>query len=173
MLWVNNPFEETPKKYFILAVGLWYLKCIRLTAVAKNLSKMYSTGTVEAYFLPVGWTVAIIQGPRLMECLPFSGAGFCSWAVFSFLPPRRSNAQDAPRGSLGVARSTSVSHSTTGLLSHRCTHPQEKLASGSVCPGRRGKHGVQRGASCCLRRERYKTGIIGHTIHTGLFSLWI
>lgn len=150
MLWVNNPFEETPKKYFIVMVGLWYLKCIRLTAVAKNLLKMDSTGTAEAYFLPVGWAVAIIQGPRLMEFLPFSGVGFCPWAVFSFLPPRSSKAQDAPRGSLGVARSTSMSRPTTGLLSHRRTHQQEKLASQPVCPGRRGKHGVQRGASRCF-----------------------
>lgn len=123
MLWVNNRSEETWKKYFILMVALWYLKYIRLTAVANDLLKMYSTNTI-AYFLPVEWTGAIIQRPRQMEFLPFSGVGCCSSAIFSFLLPRRRNSQDTPLGvlhgpSLGVAHITSMSPSTAGCFLHR------------------------------------------------------
>lgn len=72
-----------------------------------------------------------------MKVLPFSTLGCCSLEVFSCLPPGRRNARDVPMGSchgpsLGVATITSLSHSTTGLLSHRGGYEQEKLVSLSV-----------------------------------------
>lgn len=47
-----------------------------------------------------------------------------------------------------------------GCPSHRCTSQQERLASHSFCPGRRGKHGLQWEASsfCCMKH--YKAVII-------------
>lgn len=130
MLWVNNPFEEMWKRYFMLMIGLQYLKYIKLTVVANNPSKMYSTNPIKAYFFLVEWTVG-----NYSEALPFSRFGCCSLEVFSFLPPIGRNAQDMSVGSFHRP-SLGVAHHFHVLLS------QLDLRHTEAPPSRRGWHHI-------------------------------